>query len=326
MADELNRIREELQQLYHQFESGNHFSDLFTVSLALRDTVHYKKRATKVTVATPAEDQALEDMLETLANRLAAEREHAQVTNEELIFLLQHRNTLQPELRDQGIFFVFSSLLGQRIYTQDQIKLVCDYLLQDEVLFDHILEPHNKAVFGRSLAVMLVSVMLVADREYGGILTEKQRNRIFEQMSLYALLEQDGRGYVEAVGWAHAFTHLGNVIAEWNHSFAVRAQKIFLTTMVMVSYSQCPDTFGFGEQQRLAVALSGLAKMTSFYTDYLLHAIEQWNSAVQGDPTSNERKVWVKWYNKIYLWQNLILIPSLPQELRDYLTKGKEAE
>lgn len=318
---EVARVQLRLSDLFQQFNQGRNFKELDAQLLDIKHDIIYKKRRSPLQLQTNADAKTVHRTIQKITSRIMDDRTNAEVSNDELGVLLESIGLLDEQVRDRGIFFTFSGLMSREVFSQEQIWDCLAYLSQDEILFNHILEPENDAVFGRSLAVMLISVLLVADRIYGGVLTSAQYWQVIQQVATYALLEQDDRGYVPEKGWAHAFTHLGNVLAESTNSRLTRAQKLFFLTTCLVGYQSATAPFSFGEDQRLAMATVNLVDKEKFYADFLLELLQNWLRRLPEEPDAGDYLFWSRWYNRTHYFASLLLIPDTPDQLVKFLQK-----
>lgn len=324
MVSKINDVRQQMQQLYQSFERGENFDSLPDDLTDLKLSVKYATRRTKVVPRTEGTVENLQAVLKKITTEIINGDDDAEISDEDLFLLLKNSGSLSEALRDRGIFFTVSSLMNRGVLHEEQIWPALQYLSQDEVLFDHILEPENDAIFGRSMAVLLCSVFLVADQVYGGVLSQDEYWHVIEQISLYIILEQDARGFVPDHGWAHAFTHVGNVLSEATESRLSRAQKLFFLTSVMIAYQQAGQSFSFGEDQRIANSTLALADKEQFYAKYLVRIFKIWPLRTPTDPQTSGADFWVKWYNRTHYFLNLMVVPDLPQILIDFIKKLPE--
>lgn len=321
VVTKINEVRSRLNQRYKDFNQGLNFETLPDQLTDLYQSISYAQRRTKVVPLTKGSVEDLQALLKKVGQSVTQNETDLELSDDELMLLLGNIGLLNENLRDRGIFFTISSLMNRGALRQEQIWPALQFLTQDDVLFAHILEPENDAVFSRSMAVLLSSVFLVADRSYGDILTPEQYWHVISQIALYALLERDVRGFVPDYGWAHAFTHIGNVLAEVAESRLTRAQKLFFLTSAMVGYQQASLPFAFGEDQRMATATLALANKEKFYTDYFLRIFKVWPQRSPANPQGNGYDFWTKWYNRNHYFNNLMAMSDVPEELVEFIKK-----
>ncbi|WP_125605069.1 DUF2785 domain-containing protein [Lapidilactobacillus bayanensis] len=317
----IDKVRMQLNQLYKDFNRGLNFATLPDQMTDLYQSIVYAQRRTKVVPLTKGSVEELQTILKKVGQAVSQNNDDIEISDDELTLLLHNIGLLNENVRDRGIFFTISSLMNRGDLRPEQIWSSLQFLTQDEVLFAHILEPQNSAVFSRSMAVLLCSVFLVADRSYGGVLTDAQYWQVVSQLTLYTLLERDVRGFVPDAGWAHAYTHIGNVLAEVSESRLTRAQKLLFLTGAMVGYQQADQPFAFGEDQRMATATLALADKEKFYADYLIRIFQIWSKRTPANPQANGYDFWTKWYNRNHYFVNLMVMPDIPEALIDFIKK-----
>ncbi|WP_261805696.1 DUF2785 domain-containing protein [Lapidilactobacillus luobeiensis] len=316
---EVARVKLALNDIFQQFNQGLNFEQLGDQLLDLKGSVQYRQRRSPLRLQTDADPAEIKKTIKAVTSRVIDQGQDATIGDEELGIMLENIGILDEQIRDRGIFFTFSGLMSREVFAKEQIWDCLAYLSQDEILFNHILEPENDAVFGRSLAVLLISILLVADRIYGGVLTKTQYWQVIQQVATYALLEHDPRGYVPEKGWAHAFTHLGNVLAETANSRLTRAQKLFLLTACLVGYQEAAAPFAFGEDQRFAMATVALVEKENFYLDYLLGLLHAWVKRLPENPDSGDYRFWSQWYNRSHYFSGLLQVADAPEKLVKYV-------
>lgn len=245
---------------------------------------------------------------------------HEPIESVQIDFLLTHLKSLNPMVRDKGVYFLFNDLIQTRAFTTAQLRRIKDRLSAPESLFDHILEPQNNAVFQRSFSMLLLSVILYTDRLSEHFLTKSELKQINITLATYIALESDGRGYIDQYGWAHAFTHIGNAFSELAQSkVLVRGDKIFLLVVLLERYKRLNTSLIFGEPERLAWAITNLVSQDKLYHDYLLLMLKNWQHDLAMLRPKKHYDFWVRWYNRSRLLQALYLRPETPADLKDYL-------
>lgn len=315
------RVRLALRDYYHQFSQGLNFDELIGQMRNLKRSVAYAQRRQHVDPIASEDATELTNTLQVLEQRIYNSDASASISDEELDTLLSNIGTLDVAVRDEKIMLVFNGLIGRQAFAEDQIWPTLAYLIQDNVLFNHILEPANKGLYGRAMAVILISFMLTADRMYGDILTDKQYWQVLQQVALYAILEKDARGYIPHEGWGHAYARLGNVLAEVAESRLNRAQKLFFLTDILAAYQEVKVPFSFGEDQRLAKASVDLVRKEKFYNDYFMGLLAEWLHQAPPIQPGVGYEFWAQRYNREHFFIDLMLLPDLPHDLVTFIKK-----
>ncbi|MFD1410729.1 DUF2785 domain-containing protein [Lapidilactobacillus gannanensis] len=323
-AEETMRVRLAVRDYYNQFSQGLNFDELTGQLRRLKRSVEYSKRRQHVAPIASGDLKTLKQTLASLEQRIYNSDNNALVSDEELDQLLSNIGILDASLRDEKILLIFNGLVGRQAFTSAQIWPTLAYLIQDDVLFSHILEPENDAAFGRAVAVILISFLLVADRLYGNVISDNQYWQVIQKLTLYAILENDARGYVPEKGWVHAYARLGNILEEVAESRLNRAQKLYFLTAVMAAYQEIKVPFAFGEDQRIAKAVVNLANKEKFYNDYLLSILGDWLHRAPSIQPSVGYDFWSQRYNREHFFTNVMLMPEVPHDLIKFIKKIPE--
>ncbi|WP_057768739.1 DUF2785 domain-containing protein [Lactobacillus selangorensis] len=319
MVDQVAQTRQQLKKIQQQFMAGESFHELPERLNQLAKQVTYA--ADKTPVVLPRDTQTALARVKQIDDELK-QSDEPQISNDDLQFLLAHLGVTNARLRDRGVYFLFNDLIRLTAFTPEQEEWLVMQLISPAYMFDHILEPHNNAVFKRSFAVMLLAGLLYADRHYYHVLSSAEINAVILAMATYMLLEQDGRGYIDHKGWAHSYTHIGNVLDELFQSTVLnRANKLFLLAAFYTGYRQMNDPLIYGEPQRLAMAVANLTNLNTLYTDYLLLILQDWQKEIAQLQPEQNIAFWNRWYNRDRLLQSMLVRGDQPQKIQDYLGK-----
>nr|WP_232843658.1 DUF2785 domain-containing protein [Secundilactobacillus angelensis] len=198
--------------------------------------------------------------------------------------------------------------------------MIVRYLTRDTVLFAHILEPENDAVYQRAFAVLLLSVLLYADRAGYHFLDQQLVNQVVDQLALYMVLESDTRGFIKTNGWAHAFTHVGNLLDELSERERLtRADKLFLMAIMIERYKTLDGPLIFGEPQRLAGYLARLTNKNQLYADYFLKQLKHWRQELVIVQQQESQAGWNRIYNRGRLIESMIVRHDFSDAIMQYL-------
>lgn len=317
---QVQQLRQQLADLRTQVNQGEIFQSLGDEIGKVIETVK-KSRSTKV---DQPEDET--DFLETIRelreqlnkNKLTA------ITNQQLMALLGHIGSMNPAVRDQGVYFLFNDLLEDQILTKEQMTQTFNYLLSDEVMLDHIEERKNNGIFQRSFAVLLLSTLLYGDRAGYFFLTPEMLSQLVDQIAVYIVLETDTRGFIKRNGWAHAYTHIGNVLDELSQrDDLARSDKIFLMTVLLERYKRLETPLIFGEPQRLTAYLSRLTKKNHLYSSYFLLQLKAWRSQIMSDYQPQSEGQWNVVFNHMRLMQAILISGGFDEEIIKYIAGGQ---
>ncbi|HAT53775.1 MAG TPA: hypothetical protein DCW31_00725 [Lactobacillus sp.] len=319
MADELKQVdgvRTELRSLRQQVQAGVVFQSLNTKIGDVLDNLP-KNEATPVTL--PDDDDGVKDLLQQLNQQVRATTLDS-IQDDQLMQLINHLRSTDADVRDRGIYFFFNDALQQQILTEDQLRLSMNTLLQDRVLFSHITEPENDGIFGRSFAVMILSVLAYANRVDGHFLDAETVMRLVDQLATYIALENDTRGFVGKAGWAHAYTHIGNLLDELAESKVLtRADKVFLMIEILEKYRRLDTPLIFGESRRLAAYLSTVVNINDLYEQTFLQEWRQWRVRLSNTPQPEDEAGWTRLFNRSRLLSAMILRDDYPEAINNAL-------
>jgi len=247
------------------------------------------------------------------------------LTDQAVLEMMTGLRQTDPALRDKGIFFFISDGLQANIFSDHQIVLMARYLLQDSVMFSHIVEAENDGVFLRSFAVFIISLLNYANRQQNVDLFSKDLHEtIIDNLATYIALEHDTRGFVANKGWAHAFLHVGNLLDELAHDNSVaRADKVCLLTVLIELIKRLNTPLVMGENRRLEGYIVGLVNMNSLYHDYFLNQLKQWRQEMTRQMRPEVEGDWHRLYNQQRLLQGLLLREKLPKDIYNYLNEAR---
>lgn len=315
--NQIDDIREELIEIRKRVNAGELFQSL---SGRLESLVNSVKRDTTVTaVQLPDDDDGIRNLLTQLNDQLRDESLTA-VSDQQVLQLVRHIGSPDPNVRDKGIYFLFNDLIQQHLLSNQQMTMVVRYLTSDTVLFAHILEPENDAIYQRAFAVLLLSVMMYADRAGYHFLDQDLVNQVVDQLALYMVLEADTRGFIKTNGWAHAFTHIGNLLDELSErEHLTRADKLFLMAIIIERYKTLDGPLIFGEPQRLAGYLARLTNKNQLYADYFLKQLKHWRQELVVVQRQESQAGWNRIYNRGRLIESMIVRHDFSDGIMQYL-------
>lgn len=317
---QIDTVKKQLTELRKKVNDGKIYQSLGTEVGTIIDNVK-KVRLTKVNLAT--DDDEFLDTLNGLREQ-NHEQQLTDISDEDLVLMLSHIGSTNPNVRDKGVYFFFSELLEFQVLSKEQLSLSFNYLSQDEVMFAHILEPKNNAIFKRSFSLLLLSTVLYGDQAGYFFLDSDCLNDFVIQFATYMVLETDTRGFIKSNGWAHAFTHIGNVIDELcKRDDLSRADKLFLMTVLIERYKRLDTPVIFGEPQRIVAFLSSLANKNELYSNYLLLQLKSWRSYLMTKFQPQTESDWNLIFNHGRLMQTILVRDDFPEEIMKYVATGE---
>ncbi|MBQ0836024.1 DUF2785 domain-containing protein [Lactiplantibacillus pentosus] len=314
-AEKLKQVKNAVLKLRQQLRSGQLYQSL---PIRMDGLVAQLPQTVTTTVTLPSDEEVL-PLIADLHEQLTKGTLTA-INDEQIRQLMAHIGSRNPRVRDQGVYYLLNEALQQQVLTTQQLGDIFDQLIQDDVLFAHIDEPQNDAVYQRSFAVLLLSVLLYADHAGLTFMTPARLELIVTQMTAYILLEQDTRGFVGTTGWAHAYTHIGNILDELaDESQLARADKLLLLAALMSRYQTLTTPLIFGEPERLSSYLTLISNKDELYCEYLLMALKRWHQRLMAHRHPNSEAEWTQIFNRNRLLEALALHDDLPTAVVDYL-------
>ncbi|OIL47012.1 DUF2785 domain-containing protein [Oenococcus oeni] len=319
--DQITLVKNTVSQARDKLSSGKIYQSL---NGQLENLVSRLSRRSK-TIVKPVDDgdAALALMQKTAEKFIQVKK--VLLTDDQLFEVLRLLASTNPAYRDRGAFYFLTDLISNKALSPEQMRWMANYLVADERLFGHILEPLNDGVFQRSFSLLVLGQLLSADAQIHFIDTQL-RDRIINQVIAYSLLEHDGRGFVGEKGWAHAFTNIGNV---WDllcaNPSVKRSDKILLLASLLVGYHNCPVPFVAGEDSRIVAYLANITNLNEIYEDYFLRVLKFWHQGLTAQMTVATEAGWNKIYNRNRLLQVLLLQKdSFPSSIIDYIQSTRD--
>ncbi len=312
------KTSKKIHQLRLQFEAGNIFHNLSLKVGQVFDEVPYLETATIMDL--PVDDKAALAKIQAISLTVKEAGEPV-ILDADLDFLLSHLAAPNPQVRDKGVYFLFNDLLHAQAFTEKQFHYIKNTLLSEDFLFYHILEPKGDGIFKRSFSVLILSALLYADRAMYHTFSEEDLVDIIDRITTYVVLERDGRGFIGQKGWGHVYTHIGNIFDELMASDLNRANKLFLLTTILQGYRRMNDALVFGEDNRLAAVFSYLANKDTFFAEYFLTLLKDWQAEVLMIRPAESETFWNRWYNRSRLLQAMIIRSDFPENIQDYLNE-----
>ncbi|MCG4280835.1 DUF2785 domain-containing protein [Lacticaseibacillus saniviri] len=316
MSEQLSNIAQAVKALRTQLTKGEIFAGLPNKIGDLMESIDVEPK--QPVIVTSDDLEALSRIREI--EKRVKHSPHPQVTDDEISFLVDHLASLSPAVRDKGVFFLMSDLLQMNAFTDQQFHWLFDRLQAPDVLFAHILEPENDAIFLRSFALMILSGVVYADQARYNVLTDDDFDRIALTLATYIVMERDGRGYVDGKGWAHAYTHMGNLLEELSQVNSLpRATKVFLQMVTIEGWRRIETPLIYGEDQRIASYLSGLTQVNPFYVEALLVSLKNWQQSLLQLRPRESIRFWNRWYNRGRLLQAMLLQGEMPEQIQEFV-------
>lgn len=324
--------RTNLSHLRQKVKNGQLYQSLGSQLLALAENMPYVQQASVVDrppLSTEAEKfmQEYQKYWHALEKETHAEYVDSEISDENLLLVLQQLAHQSPRYRDDGAFTFLSNAIQGEWLTQRQLSWMAEFLISDHQLFAHIFEPHNAAVYRRSFSILVLSLLLHYHRTKQKFLTIEQLDMVVDQVALYAILERDGRGFIKDNGWAHAFNHMSSIITELSAMpELVRADKLFLLATLLTGYRALMEPLVMGETQRIIDVAMRLANQSDVYAEYILLNLKFWRRDLVSLQPPREEKMWHTIYNRARFFDSIVLYgeDNVPQKIWDYVLSSRD--
>ncbi|MCM0582684.1 DUF2785 domain-containing protein [Weissella diestrammenae] len=317
-------VRHELQLLRERVHQGELLDSLGSEIGRLLDELDFDA-PTSVHQLSEGEVAALMLKVSAIQEKLNA-NETIVLSDQEVINLLNGLRQSDLEIRDHGVFLTVMQGLQQGMFSDDQIVLMTRYLLQNRVILSHIDTSESDGVFLRSFAVFTLALLFYANRRQAlDLFGDDLRSTAVDQIATYIALERDTRGFVDQKGWAHAFTHIGNLLDELTMDPNLsRADKIFLETILIERMKRLDTPLMMGEIGRISAYLTAWVNTNDIYATYFLKQLKQWRQEMTRQLQQESEAGWHRYYNQTHLQASLLMQPKLPQAIHEYLDDARQ--
>lgn len=306
----VQNINSQLKELHAGLNDGTIFTEVLP---AIDELILARPHHARTTVDLPTVSMRFQHQLDHYL-KLAKEKQAVNLDDDFKEKLMAVLATDHGDLREE-IMMLMSSLLEKNQLAKDDLKKFYHHLTDPKLLFSHILEPKNKAVFVRTLALSLLRLILYGDRAGYFFLTSKDVQSLVEKIGLYAVLERDPRGFVNGSGWVHVFSALPSIGDELcQHNELVRGDKIFLQAVIVESYRLMPHVLSMGENEEVGAFLLSLMGQHQLYQQFFKAQLTRRRADLDSDdPASSES--WSRIFNYRHLMQSMLLDGRLPRDI-----------
>lgn len=314
-AQKLATLKADVTKLRQQLRAGDLYQSL---PQRLGDLID-QTPVTPATTVVAVDDGDVLDLIKQLHAGLDAGN-LTEINDDQLTLLLAHLGSTNALVRDRGCYYLLNEALQQQLLTSDQLGTIFDTLVQDDHLFTHIDQPENDGVYQRSFSILILSVLLYADHAGMAFMTAARLEQVVQQFTTYLLLERDTRGFVADHGWAHAFTHMGNLLDELaDENELARADKLMMLACLIERYQRLTTPLIFGEAERLSTYLALITTKDDLYADYLLRAFKKWHQRLAMGTAPASEAAWTRVFNRNRLLEAMALHDDFPTSIVDYL-------
>jgi hypothetical protein len=181
---------------------------------------------------------------------------------------MTHLGATDSELRDDLIYTALAYwLLRHRLLTSAQRSWLLTTVLDDEHLFAGIGEHDTDSVFTRTFSVLLLPLLLIAER-HDPQWDTAEFTRIKMALLRYLTEERDLRGYVPGKGWAHGMAHAADALDDLAQAEALQsADLVDLLGAIQRVVSVGHVAYAHLEEERLVTAVLAILKREAVASD-----------------------------------------------------------
>ncbi|ADG40488.1 MULTISPECIES: DUF2785 domain-containing protein [Leuconostoc] len=327
---ELEELQQKMINLRHKTREGEVFQSL---GEAISEIVGHLDLLPVTPVLTPKNDDEILSYMQmyrqqpsegdVLSDGLS---DDTNISDDVLMAIAEQLANPTAKYRDNGAFVFLSDIIQKNLISEAQMSMLANYFVSDDQLFAHIFERANDGIYRRSFSMLMLSLLLFIQRTKKPFLTDIQLSRIIDQVALYAILERDTRGFINTNGWAHAFTHIGNVVSEiMLMPKLVRADKLFVLASMLAGYRELKLPLMMGETERLVEVVIYAANAHRLYCDYVLITLKLWRKDLVTRQNIATEANWHQLYNRTRFFHAIILTgaQNVPKSIYDYVEQTK---
>jgi hypothetical protein len=201
---------------------------------------------------------------EALVVRLRALRERGFDVAEEDAFRLalevfDHLGSPDPELRDElGLTALGTWVVDQGRFRPDELRELLRLAQGERGIRSGLGRSGDDSVFRRSFSLLVVAIVLVADKERR-FLDQSEFREVARGLVDYCEAESDVRGFVPGRGWAHAVAHAADVADECATSrFGTPEVCGRLLRALDALVARSREVFQTEEDERVGIALAAM--------------------------------------------------------------------
>ncbi|GAP03174.1 hypothetical protein FPFC_041720 [Fructobacillus pseudoficulneus] len=322
--DELALIHEKTKGLLEQLRNGDLYESLPELLFVLKENVDLEPAEP---TPRPSDSMAAMEKMNGYQERWAEDIFERSISDTDLRQFVEQLKSPSAKIRDTGTFFFLGNAIQNNHLTKEQMDWLTAELIGDQFLLNQILEEENDGAYGRSFALAILTILLIADQQAAEpFISPELLSAIVEQVALYALLETDTRGFVPGHGWVHAYTHLSNVLsAIFDRADVPRADKLFLLACLMTNFRQVNTPLTMGEIGRIVGVILSLTKKHALYAEYFLMSLKLWRQDLVNEPFAQTRSRWQKLYIRVDFFQQILAYgpEMVPEKIWAYVQETK---
>jgi hypothetical protein len=323
----LENSKKQIENLYTLIQQGKIFEsiDYQLDDLSLLAVNNIKEKINEEFKSNSEYENTLEDIISFHRNNMVKTNDYIpKLSDKDLKSVITLLGNPNPEFRDTGAFFFLAMLIDHNWLSDKQKKIIVDELSNDTSLLKGIDYQNNDFVFRRSFSEMVLSILINHDALDKQDYIVDKKNFILN-ISTYAFLENDTRGFVDPYGWIHAFTHIGGMLESIVKSTIYSdADKLLLFASTIAGYKKITTPLVAGEIDRLVDAIVFSVNNNIVLKEYFKIVLANLKEKISFYHPRNLEKDWNILYNMIAFRKELLLkINNFPIDLRILIEQDK---
>lgn len=172
--------------------------------------------------------------------------------------MLKHIGTIDPTLRDDLIYDIFSKWINQNKFSTQQLQTFLEICMDNQHLMKCVGIENDDTVFSRTFSALIIALILYSNNQ-NNFLSNNEINKTTNTIIEYYTKEVDLRGYVDNKGWAHSVAHGADVIDELGKCSVLckeDLQKLLMTLQSKI----CQGKYVYidGEPDRISIAVKSI--------------------------------------------------------------------
>lgn len=239
----------------------------------------------------------------------------------DLDWLLENIGNPVGEIRDQGVYPLFCSVIKHQQIKPKKMKKMLLLLLSIDFLFKSIETPISDAVFYRSFSALLIAVLIDSDAKQP-ILTSKELEKVVLTLCAYYVMEQDTRGFVTYKGWAHAIAHGADVFLSLaEHPLLESENQLIIMLTVLSKLEATKSPLNFGEPMRMMEIFNQLFQKDPSNEERFIRLVTNLNERIKNSLEKNQENYWIRFYNLQQFYNSFLQNSATPEKVRHFLAK-----
>ncbi|MEO6713630.1 MAG: DUF2785 domain-containing protein [Mycobacteriales bacterium] len=168
--------------------------------------------------------------------------------------LLELLGSADAELRDEVAYYTLATWIERDHYSASELRDIAHRLAANFAV--GIGDSGTPSVLLRSFSALVLTEVIARD-SVSSFLDETEVHQLLDRSLVYLAAEQDTRGYVDGLGWAHAGAHAADLLAAFAQHPHVGLDQLARVLEGIAAKVKAPSDFIFmdDEDERFAAAV-----------------------------------------------------------------------